>query len=332
MSRLLSLILIAAFWTSSIAAEAPASPPTPLTTLTDLQARAPKENSYPDATPQFHQEVIRLIESNTLASSDDFFQAANMASGPIEEYRSVRMRYELALAATAKANSEAEKILPWCWDSLLRVLGRPIRFDPLGNAASNPGDASITREAAPKIIETVILNPANARDAAGKAKDNAEVQKIVDADQAVRKNWNKLTQAELKTLAAEDHQRNARIREIVNDGGLHTAQDFANASLVMQHSTGFAGFQLAHKLAVCSMLLGDRGTGRWLVAATYDRMLNSVGHDQRFGTQSALMVGNQKPTIRETDETGICDAERLALGCPTLAAKRAYFWTPKPTE
>ena len=295
MRLLLSLILIATSWSSAIAADEPPSPPAPLPTLADLEARAPKENSYPDATPQFHQEVIRLIESNTLASGDDFFRAATMATGHIEEYRSVRMRYELALAAAAKGNLEAEKSLPLFWDSLLRTLGRPIRFDPSGLAASNPDDPSFTREPAPKVIESVLLHPTEARDAASKAKDNAEVKKIVDADQAVRKNWDKLTPDDFKTVAAEDHQRNARIREIVNEGSLHTAQDFANASLVMQHSSDFAGFQLAHELAVCSTVLGDRGLGRWLIAATYDRMLNSVGHDQRFGTQSSLTMGHQKP-------------------------------------
>ncbi len=332
MRLFLSLMLIATSWSSAIAAEAPPSPPAPLATLADLEARATKENGFPDATPQFHREVIRLIESNTLSSGDDFSRAANMATGPIEEYRSVRMRYELALAAVAKGNLEAEKSLPLFWDSLLRALGRPIRFDPFGVAAKNPDDSSFTREPAPEVIASVLLHPAEARDAASKAKDNAEVKKIVDADQAVRQNWNKLTPDDFKTVATEDHQRNARIRAIVNEGSLHTAQDFANAALVMQHSSGFAGFQLAHELAVCSTLLGDRGMGRWLIAATYDRMLNSVGHDQRFGTQSCLTMGNQKPALGETDEGGICDAERLALGCPTLAAKRANFWTPHPSN
>jgi hypothetical protein len=149
----------------------------------------------------------------------------------------------------------------------------------------------------------------------------------------VRKDWSKLSAADLKAVGSNDRQRNVRIREIVKEGGLQTARDFANASLVMQHSSAFAGYELAHELAVCSMLLGDRGMGRWLVAATYDRMLNSVGHDQRFGTQGALTIKPQaKPELRETDEAGICDAERIALGCPTLAAKRADFYTARPAN
>jgi hypothetical protein len=100
-------------------------------------------------------------------------------------------------------------------------------------------------------------------------------------------------------------------------GELRTAADFANASLVMQHSARFSGYQTAHELAVCAMLLGDRGTGRWLIAATYDRMLGSVGHEQRFGTQYSGGPG-QPATMQPVDTAGICDAQRTALGCPTL--------------
>jgi hypothetical protein len=332
MPRLSPWILVAAFWTlaRAFATDAPAPPPP--ASLAELEARAPQENSYPAPSPKFHQEVVRLVESNTLASGEDFFRAANVVRGPFPDYRSARMRYELMLAAAAKDDRAAERLLPESWDSLLQTLGRPMRLDVDGWVAGNPDQDEYSLDPAPKVIQSVLRNPAEAREAAGKAIDNAEVQKIVDADQAARaQSWSKLSQADLKAVTANDHQRNVRIREIVNEGGLHTARDFANASLVMQHSSAFAGFELAHELAVCSMLLGDRGLGRWLVAATYDRMLNSTGHDQRFGTQGATMATTQaKPELRETDEAGICDAERLALGCPTLAAKRANFFTPHP--
>jgi hypothetical protein len=326
-------MLAALLWFSprSFATDAPAHPP--LSRLAELEARAPMENTYPDATPEFHHDVVSLVESNTLASGDDLFRAAQIASGPIPDYRSARMRYELMLAAAANNHREAERSLAESWDSLLLTLGRPMRIDAYGLATSHPGSDEFSLDPAPKVIQSVLQNPAAAREAAGQAADNPKVQQVVDADQAIRTNWNKLSAAELKAVGTEDHERNVRIRAIVNEGGLHTAKDFANASLVMQHSSGFAGFELAHELAVCSMLLGDRSLGRWLVAATYDRMLNSVGHEQRFGTQGApTMKPQANQPLREVDETGICDAERLALGCPTLAAKRANFWTARPNK
>jgi hypothetical protein len=332
MHRLLpAALLVVLFFCRALFAAVPPEPSL-LAALTALEARASKENTYPDANPEFHQEVVRLVESNTLASGDDFFRAASLATGPIEEYRSVRMRYELMLAAAAKGYAAAGQALPAAWDSLLVRLGRPMRFDAFGLVAGNPDHEEFQLNPAPTAIQTIYHDPAAARKSAAGATDNPEVQKIVDADQATRAGWNKLSQADLLVVMTEDHRRNVRIREIVNEGTLHTAKDFANAALVLQHSAGFAGYQLAHELAVCSLLLGDRGMGRWLVAATYDRMLNSLGHDQRFGTQGALTMGHEKPMLRETDEAGICDAERLALGCPTLAAKRANFYAPHPAN
>jgi hypothetical protein len=275
--------------------------------------------------------VVRLVDGNTLSNGDDFYRAAQLAAGPFYEFRPFRMRYELMLAAAAKGNEKAEHFLPAYWDALLQTLGRPLRFDVGNDIQRRPSDDSLALDPAPISIQTVMLHPSEARRAAAGAASNAEAQSIVDADQSIRKAWNQLTAAEIEVVAREDHLRNVRIRDITNAGALHTATDFANAALVMQHSSGFAGYELAHELAVCSMLLGDRGPGRWLVAATYDRMLRSVGHDQRFGTQGAVMAfGETKPHVAETDETGICDAERLALGCPTLAAKRADFYAHGP--
>ena len=120
----------------------------------------------------------------------------------------------------------------------------------------------------------------------------------------------------MKAMMAADAARNGRIQAIVAHGDLHTANDFSRASLVMQHSSKFSGYELAHELAVASLILGDRKLGRWLVAATYDRMLLSAGLDQRFATQSADYG------LRDVDEAGLCESERRALGCKTLAQMR----------
>jgi hypothetical protein len=310
-----------------------ALPVAALTSLSDLEARAPKENQYPTVNPQFHREVARLIESNSLTTGDEFFRAANIASGPFPDFRAFRMRYELMLAAAAKGDRDADNLIPANWDALLQTLGRPMRYDLDHLVAQFPDDEHFALDPAPKSIQFVILNPGKARDVAATAVNNAEVQKLVDADQSIRKHWNGLSEAEHKQVAIDDHVRNLRIREIVNSDTLHTSKDFENSSLVMQHSSSFSGYEMAHELAVCSMLLGNKGTGRWLVAATYDRMLGSLGHEQRFGTQGAMMaLGDTKPYLADTDESGICDEERLALGCPTLAAKRANFFTPRPKD
>lgn len=319
------------FITKSIAGDA--SPLSTQNGLSALEARAPKENQYPTAVPQFHRDLIRLVETNTLTTGDEFLRAANIAAGPFPDFRAFRTRYELTLAAAAKGDRDADGLIPANWDTLLQTLGRPMRFDVGKLVGQFPDNEQFALDSAPKSIQLVMLYPGKARETSATAVDNIEVQKLVDADQAIRKHWNSLSEADHKQVAIDDHLRNVRIREIVNSDTLHTSKDFENASLVMQHSSGFSGYELAHELAVCSMLLGNKGMGRWLVAATYDRMLTSLGHEQRFGTQGALMAfGDDKPHLADTDEAGICDGERLALGCPTLAAKRANFYTPHPRD
>jgi hypothetical protein len=314
-----------------LADEASSPIPAPVPTLAALEAREPSENRYPNVRPEFHDAVVRLVESNVLSSAEDFFRASRLAQPMMPEYKSARIQYELLLAAAGKGSSEAVKALPESWDSLLHSIGRPMRFDPFAIVSSNPDSDAFQLDPAPKSIADVFLHPLSAMGVAAKSPNNPEVQQIVDDDQAVRAKWEKLTEAEFKAIGAADHKRGLRTQEIIGLGGLHTAKDFANASLVMQHSSNFTGYELAHELAVCSMLLGDRAQGRWLVAATYDRMLRSAGLDQRFGTQGEFTIGNAgKPRLAITDEKGICDAERLALGCPTLAAKRADFYAKKP--
>jgi hypothetical protein len=221
---------------------------------------APAENQYPKVDPKFHQEVVRLVESNTLATGDDFFRAANIASGPFPEYRSFRMRYELMLVAASKGKREAENQLPSNWDALLQTLGRPMRYDVWNQIQKNPDDDRLTLDPAPKAVQMVMLHSDDARNAAAKAPNNAEVQEIVDADQAVRKRLGQLSETELKAIPIEDHQRNLRIRAIINGSELHTAKDFANASLV-HCSTAFHSLDLNwltnSRCALCFLVTGE---------------------------------------------------------------------------
>lgn len=285
--------------------------------IKNLESKVPKD---PVAAFQFNKEVAKFIEKNTISQPADFLRVGLLINVITFDYRWYRMKYELAITAAAKGSTEAESLLPAYWDRLMISLGRPIRFDVDKFSANDKWGEFFVVQKAPDIIVAVVTNPSKHRDIARESKDNTELQAIVDADQKARENFSKMTPAELEKMVEEDPKRNRRVREILQLGELHTSNDFANASLVLQHSSRFDGFQLAHELAVCSMLLGDKKTGRWLVGASYDRMLNSIGHDQRYGTQYG------PEGFKQTDTQGICDNERLALGCPKLeeARKRVF--------
>ncbi len=313
--------VLALLWFVSLlpAAETPPVAPAPSAAgkaLDAIEATAPKTWLGPEAARATQAQALALIEANTLQSGEDFRRAANFFQSHLGEYRIGRVAYELTLAAVAQGDEGAEKMLGNAWDNLLWLTGHAIRFDPYQVSQAHPDQYLL--DAPPACIRAVWTDPAGARAKLLGATDNPEIKTLVDADQADRSNTAELkTQEDFAALAARDSKRLARMREIVDAGDLHTTQDFARAALVLQHSFRFDGFQLAHELAVCATLLGDRGQGRWLVAASYDRLLNRCGHDQRFGTQFG------SAGLMPIDEAGICDHERTALGCRTLAETRS---------
>jgi hypothetical protein len=302
------------------------STPAALPSLTDLEAREQKAPPGPDylaRQSEMNAHVIRLVETGALKTADDFCRAGKLIQAAGQGFRNARVGYELMLTAAALNDVEARKLLVSKWDDLMHSVGRPFRVDMYELTPKNP--ESFELDPAPSCIQTVLRDPEAARAKAKATPANAEVKEIVDADQADRKmDWNTLSADELAALRQRDRDRNKRMRAIMAEGNLHTASDFDRAALVMQHSAKFEGYQLAHELAVCALMVGENREGRWIAAASYDRMLRSLGHDQRFGTQYVTIQGTT--VIQPVDTTGICDAERLALRCPTLEEARNRDW------
>lgn len=285
--------------------------------LAELESQAAKAGPNDYLAPLLRVEKVEaLVTRDELKTADEFYRASKLVESWMADYRTNRLRYELLLTALGLGHDKATTELPDAWDSLMIGLGRPLRFDR-HHMAKQPL-AAYEVAFAPKAIRDVYFNASKRREAAAKASDSKEIKAIMDADQADRqKDFSKLTQADIENMVRNDRERLKSIESIVSRGRLTTPSDFASASLVMQHSAGFAGYRLAHELAVSSVMLGENDLGRWLVAATYDRMLNSVGHDQRFGTQYFGM-GH-----RRTDEAGFNDRQRKVFRCPSLAEARA---------
>lgn len=286
--------------------------------LASLKSRRPSGPIAPAIAEEFSADVFRLIESGSLQTADDFRGAASLCTWGQDNFRVARSRYELLLTALALDPKQPDPALREAWDNFQIALGQPARFLATGYLAQVV--ESVPKSLAPPAIQNIWSDPSAAR-LASTGSDNVELKTLFDDDQAVRKSdWSKLSQAELQAIQVADLKRNARTREIVASGDLRTGQDFVRASLLLQHSPYFDGYRLAHELAVAGMLL-EAPQARWLAAATYDRMLNSTGHSQRFGTQ----YGSTLKLLR-LDEFAITDRQRLALNCGTLAAARNRKW------
>lgn len=150
------------------------------------------------------------------------------------------------------------------------------------------------------------------------APDNAELAALCAADQADRQT---LEGADWEAISARDAAREARVHAMLEENTVRTPRDYFNAALICQHSSEIEGIQLAHELSMISAAMGGGETARWLMAASYDRLLNRLKEPQRFGTQ--YLSQNGEPVSLGEVRPGVTDSMRAALHVPTLAEAKA---------
>ncbi len=114
------------------------------------------------------------------------------------------------------------------------------------------------------------------------AQSNAELARIYDEDQRDRADWFHLTKKQQRMVARRDAPRRARVGEMVRGGVLKTGEDFERASFIFQHGDKLDDYVMAHVLAMTASAV-EPFRGRWISAATFDRMLYFTHRPQVFG-------------------------------------------------
>jgi hypothetical protein len=153
----------------------------------------------------------------------------------------------------------------------------------------------------------------------GKVADKAvgqRMKEIFDEDQAVRENWENLTEADMWKMSVSDQERRIEVMAFIKDGKLATDLDFFHAAFVFQHGNCPEHFKLANELANESVKLGNE-EAKWIYAASLDRYLLAIGEVQKFGTQYTLTDGCTY-TLEPVDPA-TTDEERAEYGVPSLA-------------
>jgi hypothetical protein len=112
----------------------------------------------------------------------------------------------------------------------------------------------------------------------------AEVHRLYLADNEDRGGDGSRYSHPIEEVNKRDEQRRARVRVLLANGSLTTAQDFHDAAFIFQHGQGADDYLLAHILAVEAVVKGD-ASSKWISAATLDRYLQHIGQRQVFGTQ-----------------------------------------------
>lgn len=162
----------------------------------------------------------------------------------------------------------------------------------------------------------LLLSLANAHSSAlFQAKDNQELARLMDEDQADRMppagksiDW--------KIVGARDDARLKRVKELYSQNQLRTGNDYFNAALVLQHSSTPEDYLLAHEL--CVVAISKKRGIESLAAASEDRFLMSIGRPQRFGTQYKSEGANQQYRLYKVD-AGVTDELRRIMMVPSLA-------------
>jgi hypothetical protein len=95
---------------------------------------------------------------------------------------------------------------------------------------------------------------------------------------------------------SRDDARIARVLELHQAESDWTPEEMLDAAMVLQHGHDSSHYRIAHELAAGANERGvntqrwPKGTADWLMKATYDRWMMSIGKPQVYGTQMEFIT------------------------------------------
>lgn len=273
--------------------------------LVTSNAKLPPQHML--SATQLNEMLWPILESGTVQTAGDFALAASLVQTSYPERFIVSMvQYELTYTAVALGDKAACQRLGETWDALTMNLGRYRTIGAVEMKGMGSSEGYWQVRPAAKLLTQILMAPEKAKP---QPADNPEVAKLFEEDQTIRSG--PLDQKAIEKMVEGDRKRMARIREILKQGKLGTGDDFVKAAFLYQHGNTFDDYHTAHELSLCAMILGDL-SAKWIGAASYDRMLGSCGHKQRWGTQFVSDLRG-KYKLASYDSSGISDFQRKAV-------------------
>jgi hypothetical protein len=275
--------------------------------------KAAKYQELMKMAPDNRAAILKMVDADQIGTGVDFLRASNLYDDPMGWFETRRSQHEFALTALSLGQPKTNEALKRTWDMLLVSMGKRQRFGFMKVDPKNDPEGKYAVDPVPLAMRRVFDDPEAAKTRAQQASDNAEIKKMRDADQAIREGAIDLEK--LNKAADEERGRRKRVHEMLASGVPQTPNDFEAMSLIMQHSGDFDGYRLAHELMMAGMLVGYKSP--WLLTATYDRMLLSIGHRQRFATQW------WQSGLAPVDPLAMNDRMRLQMGVQRLSEVQA---------
>ena len=178
------------------------------------------------------------------------------------------------------------------------------------------------------LIMAAVVSLAPAAPATAPA-DNPELAALCEQDQAARQSDDFLKDAE--RIQAFDRMRRLRVMRLLDDGAAKTAHDHFNAALVLQHGDDPLDYKLSNELCKKAVELDpSMKEARWLMAASWDRYLMSLGKPQWYGTQFKIV--NDKYYLALADLSRVSDEERRAVGTRTVEQIKEFLKKQNKTD
>ena len=104
----------------------------------------------------------------------------------------------------------------------------------------------------------------------------------------------------------------------MQSGELNTAKGYFNAALIMQHGSTTEDIRIAHALStIASTLDPAYPRAKWLMAASWDRLMVRLKQPQWYGTQS-VRDASGKFVLYPVLADAVTDEERTKFGVLTL--------------
>lgn len=160
--------------------------------------------------------------------------------------------------------------------------------------------------------------------AAAASSPGQDLASIAAADQADRTPGpNKI---DWQVVGKRDAARRAQVMRLLDSGQVHSAEDFSSAALIFQHGDSVQDTQLALALAtVASRMDPSNRDATQLVADAWDRIMVRSGKPQWYGTQFVRSKTTGKWELYPTDPDAVSDAQRSAMGIPSLEEDKAHL-------
>ncbi len=149
--------------------------------------------------------------------------------------------------------------------------------------------------------------------------DNPVLARLFQQDQAEREG----DKIDWQQLARHDSDRRERVQALLDAGRVQSAADYYHAAMVFQHGDSLMDYRMANALATMAMALDrDDAHYRWLVAASWDRLLMHQLQPQWYGTQ---FKGDARGMyLYPTQVDAVSESERKKMVGHTLAESRAH--------